>query len=672
MTAGSAQLQTVAMSRSQVAQLLLALCLLQPLVPLDLRGALALAALLALPCAPLARARSARLPVEALGGATSGLALCALALHGPEIWPQTTLVAALVWGGALALGLLPRRAVGLALGLGVLAPLGFGALLAAVSPGSRGLLVGAFGDWGVDYGALQRFARWLALSLALLGSVAPLGRERRWLAALPLVVIAAVLVPRVVWLGSTLSLPTDLLIWSEPPLLLNLWKMREGAVFYGPFARFTSYSYSPALEHLQYGLLRPVGLELSLLAHRALGVLWQLLAALCLVAGLARYWGRARTRTTLLLTCLGCLFSSLLAPHLHPDHLLMLALCGAFWLVMRQDKTEPWSWLRLTLLVFLPVLATMVKLTGAGIGLGLGLVYLWERDFRRVGLLAVSGVLALSTIWLFDATLGSFSDYAIRLQASHPLDVERASMVWATPPLLLCLVAVGLVVSQYRASGATPAARAAVRVLLLTSGIGVTSLAAYAKHGGRENSLLPFALGGLLAVVLVLAASPDDSAGRASSVRLYQLLAVALALVTPIASPLLGEARANVVEMHQTAVSWLSGRERQQPRLFVASTAAYLGAGWRRVPDAALATLAELDLAGRPEVAVFEQRVRSRYYDGLFLPASTLRLIPLFQRLLPCLEQDYAVVGPPALAGAWPTGLSGYVIAERRAARDIR
>lgn len=124
--------------------------------------------------------------------------------------------------------------------------------------------------------------------------------------------------------------------------------------------------------------------------------------------------------------------------------------------------------------------------------------------------------------------------------------------------------------------------------------------------------------------------------------------------------------------MHQTAVNWLSGDARQHQRIFAASTAAYLDAGWRRLPDASLATLAELDLAKRPEAGVFEQRVRSGSYDGLLLPASTLRVIPLFQRLLPSLQQDYRVVGPPALAGAWPTGLTGYVIAERRAVRDIR
>lgn len=668
---------TSALARPQLALGLLALCLLRQLVPTDMEACLALLGLMAPVHAALLRARLPSVPVELLGAAAGGLALCGLTLRSLELGLQAGTTAVLVTCGALALGLLTRRAAAMVLGLGFLAPLALALLIAIVSPGGRLLLLGSLPDGRFGFGALQLFAQWLALALAVLGSVAPLAPEPRQvlrlLNASALAASMAVLLPRAIWLVSLLTVPTDMLIWSEPPLLLNLWKMREGAVFYGPFSGLTSYSYSPALEHMQYWLLRPFGLELSLWAHRGLGVVWQILAALCLSAGLARYCGRGRVlQAALALSCLACLFSSILAPHLHPDHLLMLCLSGAFWLVMREDQTEPSSRFRLGLLVLLPVVATGVKLTGAGIGLGLVLVYLWQRDFRRIALLAVSGVLALSTIWLFDSTLGNFSDYALRLQASHPLDLDRASRVWTTPPVLLCLVAVVVVIGRACAPEAGPAARAARRVLLLTAGVGLTSLAAYAKHGGRENSLLPFALGGLLALALAFLDSLAGSPERVASSRLYQLLAASLVLVTPLVLPLLGEARAKALDVHQSTVRWVRDGARQHKRLFVASTAAYLDAGWRGLPDASLATLAELDLANRPEAGVFEQRVRSGYYDGLLLPVSTLRMVPLFQRLLPSLQQDYRVVAPPSLAGAWPLGLSECVIVERRAPRDIR
>jgi hypothetical protein len=654
----------------------LALCLLRQLVPTDMEASLAMLGLMVPAHAALLRGRFPSVPVELLGAAAGGLGLCALALRSPELWLQVGSSASLVTWGALAFGVLTRRAAGMTLGLGLLAPLTLGLAFACVSPSGRMLLLGSLGDWSLGLVALHRLAQWLALSLAVLGSVTPLASAAvprlRWLNALALAASLAVLLPRVVWVASLLTVPTDMLIWSELPLLLNLWKMRKGAIFYGPFSGLISYSYSPALEHVQYWLLRPLGLELSLWAHRALGVLWQLLAALWLSMGLSRYWGRGVLHAVLAVACLACLFSSLLAPHLHPDHLLMLSLAGAFWLVMREGEAEPSSRFRLALLVLLPVLATAVKLTGAGIGLGLVMVYLWQRDFRRVGLLAVSSVLACSTIWLFDATLGAFSDYAIRLQASQPLDWDRASRVWTTPPVLLCLVATAVVIGRARAPQAGPALGAARRVLLLTAGVGITSLAAYAKHGGRDNSLLPFALGGLLALALTLADLRSDSPNQGTTSSLYQLLGASLALLMPLAFPLFGKARAEALDAHQAAVRWLSDGKRQHERFFVASTAAYLDAGCRDLPDASLATIAELDLADRSEVGVFEQRVRTGHYDWLLVSASTLRMVPLFQRLLPDLQQGYRVIGPPALAGAWPTGPRGYVIAERRPARDIR
>lgn len=351
----------------------------------------------------------------------------------------------------------------------------------------------------------------------------------------------------------------------------------------------------------------------------------------------------------------------------------MLCVSGAFWLVMRDAGADAPKPSRVALLVGLPILATMVKLTGAGVGVGLVLAYLWERDFRRVGWLAVSGVLALSTIPVFDAIFGHFSDYALRLQASHPLDIDRASMAWATPPVLLYLVAVIVVALGPRTRGldAASPARAAVRVLLVTLGIGLTSFLAYAKHGGRENSLLPFALGGLVALVLTIGGRSETEPARPPSMAIYSALAALLALVTPLARPVLGAARADALQTHATLISWLSDSAQHGRRVFTTGTAAYLAAGGRRVPDASLATFTELELGKRPEVSVFVERIQSGYYDGLMLPASTLRVSPLFQRLLPSLQGGYRVVGPAALGGAWPSGYTGFVIVERRPSRDI-
>ncbi|MES1186307.1 MAG: hypothetical protein ABUL60_21020 [Myxococcales bacterium] len=657
--------------------LLLALCLLCQLLPADWRSLLVSGALAALPIATRwAGARGDR-AADMIGSMVSALALCGLALVSPEIWLQASLATVFVLGGGWALGSLRPRAVVLALALGVLAPLMIGIVVAVVSVGGKALLKGELGDWHVDFASLRRFAQWLAVSLAsLLAGLPPhLARRRGWADALAVSALALVVVPRMVWLASTLTLPTDLLIWSEPPPLLNLWKIRAGQALYGPFAELTSYSYSPALEHVQYGLLRPLGLELSLRAHRALGVVWQLLAALCLVATLARWLEGGRGTWLWVLTgCAGLLFSTLLAPHLHPDHLLMLGMCVTFWLVA---DARPLRGARLGLLIVLPALATMVKLTGAGIGLGLCLAYAWERDWRTLAALGLAGLLALATIPFFDALFGNFTAYAIRLQASHPIDTVRAASVWATPPLLCFFVASLLAVQRLREDPQGPAARAAIRVVLLTCGVGLTSLAAYAKHGGRDNSLLPFTLGGAVALLIASSASEGAEArsGGRTTALLLPTLAAVVALVTPLARPVLGERRAELVRMHETIVAWLGRSERQHDRVFSMSTAAYLEAGWRRIPDASLETIAELALAKRPEVASFEARIALGHYDALMLSASSLRLTDFVVRLLPTLKRDYVVVGPAERRGEWPPGLGGYVIAERRIrlsrARDI-
>jgi len=655
-------------SRAQLALLLLGLCLLRQVLPPGGTSRLALLALAGLPFATVVAGRWPGRSLELLGATVSGCALCALALVRPELWLQTSMAATLVLGGGVLQRWFRPRAVALGLGLGVLAPFVLGLVIACLSAAGKKLLLTELGDWRLDFASLGRFAQWLACGLAFLCGGVPLElvRRSRWLNGLALIAGGLVLGPRLVWLLSILTLRTDLLIWSEPPILLNLWKLRAGEVFYGPFSRLNSYSYSPALEHLQYGLLRPLGLELSLVAHRLLGVSWQLLGASCLTVVLTRFLGKTQSRWLVLFAaCAGLMQTTLLSPHLHPDHLLMLGLCGAFWLVA---KEEPPRGARLALLLVLPALMTMVKLTGAGIGLGLGSIYLFERDWKRVAALAAAGAVALLTVPLFDATLGNFSAYAIGLQASHPFDVDRTRAVWGTPPLLCFFVALIVCTLRWRATPQASAGRSARRVLLLTFGIGLTSLVAYAKHGGRDNSLLPFALGGSLALLLALADGAEAVASPECSLpsTLYPLLAALLALLTPHAPPRLGRARAELVEMHQSAVRWLERSALARQKVLSASTTAYLDAGWSRVPDTSPATVGELALAGRPEAETFEARVRNGYYDGLFLSASSLRVNPTFARLLPTLQRGYEVVAPSELAGTWPTGLSGYVIVQRR------
>lgn len=639
----------------------LALVLLWLVLP---RGVTALWGALAVLPLPLSVALEPRWPGKGLRGAgalLAALALVMLALESPETWCRVAL-ATLLWSvGAASLAAIARRELALLLGVGVAAPLTLGVALWLASESARLLISGAVGGAAFDARAVHDVCQWLAIVVLLVVATAPATPARkRFVPCLALVVCGVLLVSRSLWLASRLGLRTDMLIWSEAPLLINLLKLHAGEVFYGPLSRPNSYSYSPALEHVQYLLLRPWGLELSLIAHRSLGVLWQLVAAWLLASGLAPWLAlRGVGRAFVWLFCLGILLSSLLAPHLHPDHLLWLCASGAYWLVLRR---EAWRRRELALLVTVPALATMTKLTGAGLGLGLGLAYLVERDYRRLAWLVPAALLALSTIPLFDATLGHFSDYAIRLQASHPLERGRLLGAFWTPPLLAFAVAGVACVWPSDELASRDVTRAARRVWLLTLGFGIPSLVAYAKHGGRPNSLLPFAVGAAL-VLLLFAASKDSP--TPSRWHRVSIAAALLAIVTPISPVLFGARRASLVDTHRTTVSWLAHSARAHRRVLSSSISARIDAGILEVPDLSLHLVSELVLGKHPESRLFDERIRERYYDGLMLAASALFENDALAPLRGSLMQGYVVVGPPELHEKWPTGIEGYVIAER-------
>jgi hypothetical protein len=199
-------------------------------------------------------------------------------------------------------------------------------------------------------------------------------------------------------------------------------------------------------------------------------------------------------------------------------------------------------------------------------------------------------------------------------------------------------------------------------VWLLTLGFGIPSLVAYAKHGGRPNSLLPFSVGA--ALVLLLFAASKDSPTAARWQRIV-IAAALLAILTPISPVLFGARRASLVDTHRTTVSWLAQSARAHRRVLSSSISARIDAGILEVPDLSLHLASELALGKRPESRFFTQRIRERYYDGLMLGASALLENDALAPLRSSLMQGYVVVAPPELHGKWPTGVEGYVIVER-------
>lgn len=575
-------------------------------------------------------------------------------------------------------------------GPGVLAPLALTASIAAFGGAeARRAVTGALGvAWpgaaaaGVAL-ALLVGSSWVALALTtvLCGGAKQRTRAAGVVTTVFGVALGAALAARLAWVIAEATLPTDMLIWSEPPILLNLLKLHVGATFYGPMRLANSYSYSPMLELVQHCLLRPFGLDLSLMANRVLILCWQA-GTVCLltwaiwprVARVARAGIRRGSFAFVVATLAAVVLSSLLAPFVHPDHPLMTCLALAVALLVAEDRMP--RWLFLVLLFCAPILATCFKLTGAGFGLGLVLAFLWERRWREVGVLAVSGICALLTIPLFNATLGAFSAYAIDLQASHPIEWQKLWGLTSDVPGRLGLIALfALAAARVRAARA-PETAAARRVAWLTFGAMTTGAVAFAKFGGRSNDLLPLSIGAVVVLLLSLSALfEQDVVFRARGAVLLPALALVVGLeLCPAKAPVLGRARREIVREHALVVRTLRADVAAggHPLLY-SGTVGWLDAGLRVVPLDRAASAAELYLGRRPEVQSHLARLDSGVYDTIIASAVTFwpgpgRLRRLAALLKTHLIAHYRLVSPCDSNGRpyWPERDGGAVVILRR------
>ncbi len=614
---------------------------------------------------------------QLLGQLLAGAALATLAISDPPLW--LAVATSLSVFALAALPLAAARQYRLSLGLGFLAPSALYVGLFAVGADERIALRLAFrvASSKTELASLALSLLLLvALSVLLLGQFAATERRslRPWCVTLA-GLAACALLAKLACIATVATLPTDLKIWSEAPALTNLLKLHAGEPFYGPIASVNSHSYSPGLELLQYALLRPFQLELSLRAHRALGLVWQLCSAVVLSRALWP-WLSPRLKPALggfgypmlSVVLANVTLSGLLAPHLHPDHLLLLCFSAALALCLRPEPFLRRDWPALALL---PAVALLFKLTAGGIGIGLVLAVLFERRWSALLPLALGGALALATIPLLDAAFGPFSLYALRLQASPTVFWGRLTEVPSSAPGLIfivsCLAALGAVwLGASRAS-----VHAATRCLCLTLGIGVPSLIAYCRLGGRSNSLMPLAIGGSVALLALFGDSPGVPLPAEAEPRGWQVTAPLLLVMCWIAlstggnvEAVTGESRREVLAAHAREVSWLRGMFAQGRRPLSQGTAAWLEAGRRDVPLDRLSAASDLELGHWPDA--FETRILNGSYDGLYFSASALIHNPLFIRLRAPLSARYLVLEPAALHGEWPKNDGGYVILGKR------
>ncbi len=368
-------------------------------------------------------------------------------------------------------------------------------------------------------------------------------------------------------------------------------------MLYGPLQQVNAYPYAPLLQLVHHALLAPLGLDLSLTANRVLALGWQLLAAGAVAWALRPriVQGGLLSWSVLVELSLAAFGSSFIAPYVHPDHALMLCFALAMAALLGEERMS--RALFVLLLVVTPALATGFKLTGAGIGLGLVLAMLVERRWRELAWLMLAALLALGLFPLFDHTLGGFSDYTLRLFASQPLRWRRLLVVPSTAAGRLAIAAlVALGAARFRL-GRDACLVAASRIAWLSAGFALVSLPAFLKVGGRENDLLPLAIGAGVVLLLTAAAVARRTPSRALTPA--AALAVALVLVPP-RRPCPASLRANVVHAEHSLEALVRSETRAGRRtLLYSSTLAWIRAGRRDVPRDRLQTALELFAAGR-------------------------------------------------------------------------
>lgn len=433
-------------------------------------------------------------------------------------------------------------------------------------------------------------------------------------------------------------LPTDANQWSEPPLLMNVLKLREGVPLYGAPGDVSSYTYSPAFELLQAALLAPFGLSLHIVAHRLLVLAWQLGAAGILGSALAPHLGGStRARRAARAAAVGAAFLALewrspASPFLHPDHAVHLVVAVAMAVLVRWNGLSARA-IRVAMVV-LPPAAVLFKLTGAGVGVGLALVALHERRRDLLAPLALGAVLALATIPLYEALFGHFTEYAITLMAHHAVNWGRLRDAALSPEGRFALAACALSLASTRSpspasslpssppssrSPSRPPAKTAVRLALFMVGLGALTVLAFLKEGGRANNLVAPALPAL-AVAFLLLTERGGSRGFA------ELASVAaLAAVSPDFGPELDPERiATALADHRAAVA-LVRQELGAGRhpLVHSGTTIWLEGGGRGIPRDRLHPAIELYLAGHPAFETHLQRLASGMYETIITPGQT-------------------------------------------------
>ena len=469
-----------------------------------------------------------------------------------------------------------------------------------------------------DLGAAA--ATFLALKALLVVLLVTKGeRQTRVLAPLLLVCAMGFVVRRLVYVLSAAT-NDGAVFWAEEPFLVDMLKLDAHQPLYGPIEELSSYTYSPLMQLVHHTLLAPIHRELSLATNRLITIADQLVATILFAwsiaprvrSGLQRFFPFRPDMFALALAAVVG-FSNLLAGALHPDHPVLACCAVAFALVAREASFPRWLWW--TLLVLVTPVAVMFKLTAGGIGVGLALVFLSERRFKPLAALALSAVLSALTIPLFDATMGHFSDYAIRIQKSHPLEWSRLTEAPTLQFVAATAIAIALAFGILAHDESDDDRRLMRRALIFFGCVAVAYFPAYVKYAGRENNLVVLVVASV--ILLAIAGASSTRVLLASTAALY-----VVALTWPPSSrgapsPIALEAQLDAAE------AAMKDDDAHHARTWASATLR-IRHGERQPPADCINIAYELFYGNRPEADAFFRDIGDGRYRTIITVSSDL------------------------------------------------
>ena len=434
-------------------------------------------------------------------------------------------------------------------------------------------------------------------------------------------------------IGFRMMYPFDLYIWSESAFLTNLLKMNAGVPIFTAPADANSHVYSPGLEYLVYGVLRPLRRETDIRAARAIVIMLGVAACLCaawLLTQIARTGTSERigrdvfglTAAILLLR----LFRSITADTVHPDNLyifhavITLLLC---YLAISKSRFD----LALVGIVwagFGILVRQTAALTCVGAGVALIISHRWTRrqSLMLVGVAVVSFTVAASFVLLPEYS--RFYNVELLLQQRMDLSNLRTLVVLTGfAPYRIVLLLLAVPACLHLTHSGNSEARAFVLVWLCV-GLAEVAPAALAllKARASDNHLTIIDMWLFFIVWLAFVRLPSDStpqkkkepffASKWSSV----VLAICLLSLSPVKLPPPPSLYA-YGRQQQTLISQdLAAGKRV---LLAHGAAALIRAGSNAIPLDRAVSFTELYAGGMAGSAGTAERFRQKFYDRVYL-----------------------------------------------------